>query len=93
MSMASIEDCILILFWCKNICDNGDWSCGPCYNWMTCTHPKGCGNALEPKPCLTELTVEEIKEGIDKMFERWPGKKANKSLNTKYATAYTPERG
>ena len=54
--------------------DNGNWPCGPCYNHANCTHPKGnsCIGTNEPKPCLTELTVGEITEGIEKMFARWP---------------------
>lgn len=51
--------------------DNGNWPCGPCYNYGMCTHPKlQPGRDIDPKPCLTELTVKEIAEGIDKMFER-----------------------
>jgi ADP-heptose:LPS heptosyltransferase len=54
--------------------DNGDWPCGPCYNFAMCNHPK-CENRLdyeEPRPCLTELTVGEITEGLEKMFAKWP---------------------
>jgi ADP-heptose:LPS heptosyltransferase len=72
--------------------DNGNWPCGPCYNFMNCTNPRNqTGGEPAPKPCLTELTFDEVKDGIDKMFKRWSVKKANKSLNTTYATAYTPE--
>ena len=46
--------------------DNG-WDCGPCYNWANC--PKS--NKV-PKPCLTEITAEEIIEAVDRMFEKWP---------------------
>lgn len=46
---------------------NGDWDCGPCYNWGNCTK-----TTAVPKPCLTEITAEMIIEGIDKMFEKWP---------------------
>lgn len=46
---------------------NGDWDCGPCYNWSCCT------KSNKPlKPCLLELTPEMILEGCDEMFERWP---------------------
>ena len=49
--------------------DNGDWDCGPCYNWANCTQDlKG----PPPKPCLTEITAEMIIEGVDKMFQKWP---------------------
>ena len=47
--------------------DNGDWDCGPCYNWGNC--PK---TTKIPKPCLTEITNEMIADGIDRMFARWP---------------------
>lgn len=47
--------------------DNGDWSCGPCYNWPTCQKTRNC-----PKPCLTEITPEMIIKGIDKMLFRFP---------------------
>lgn len=47
--------------------DNGDWSCGPCYDFSKCTK----GNN-QTKPCLTEISKEEIKNGIKMMFEKWP---------------------
>ena len=47
--------------------DDGNWDCGPCYNYRIC--PK---TQKELKPCLTELTEKEIKEGINKMFKKWP---------------------
>lgn len=46
--------------------DNGNWDCGPCFKFGEC--PKSKHNL---KPCLTELTGEEIVDGIDKMFEKW----------------------
>jgi len=46
--------------------DDG-WDCGPCYNWANCHKGKGV-----PKPCLTEITAEEIIQAVDKMFQRWP---------------------
>lgn len=61
--------------------DNGNWPCGPCYNYLYCSHPNctqpitGPNNQRSPlglRPCLTELTTTEIKEGIDKMLLRWP---------------------
>jgi ADP-heptose:LPS heptosyltransferase len=54
--------------------DNGDWPCGPCYNYGNCTNPrcKNPSDILAPKPCLTELTVKDITDGIDKMFNKWP---------------------
>ncbi len=60
--------------------DNGDWPCGPCYNFSQCTNSKcESKDGRSPLPCLTELTVGEITAGLDKMFERWPVKKAIKS--------------
>jgi len=47
--------------------DNGDWDCGPCYYWPTCPKTK-----TVPKPCLTEITIDMIMDGIEKMFEKWP---------------------
>lgn len=62
--------------------DNGDWPCGgPCYNYLYCSHPNctqpiiGPNNQRSPlglRPCITELTLVEIEEGIDKMLLRWP---------------------
>lgn len=46
---------------------NGDWDCGPCWNWGMCPKSK------EPtKPCLTELTAKDVLTGVDEMFKRWP---------------------
>lgn len=47
--------------------DNGNWTCGPCYNWVIC--PKTENN---PKPCLTEITLDMIMNGIDRMVSRFP---------------------
>lgn len=47
--------------------DNGNWDCGPCYNWGACTKTK-----KRPKPCLTEITVEDIMVETDKMLKKWP---------------------
>ena len=49
--------------------DNGDWDCGPCFDWPQC--PK-CPKNNPLKPCLTEISVDMIMEGIEKMFELWP---------------------
>lgn len=43
--------------------DNGNWDCGPCYAWCNC--PK---SQRVPKPCLTELTESDIKEGVNTML-------------------------
>jgi ADP-heptose:LPS heptosyltransferase len=53
--------------------DEGNWPCGPCYNYAMCTHPNGkCTGFDVPKPCLTELTVKDIIDGIEKMFIKYP---------------------
>ena len=46
--------------------DNGNWDCGPCYNWPDC--PKSADSL---KPCLTELTSEMILDGVDKMLSKY----------------------
>ncbi len=46
--------------------NNGNWSCGPCFVFNSC--PKSRGPV---KPCITELTTEEIYIGIDKMLKKW----------------------
>lgn len=46
--------------------DHGNWDCGPCFKFCAC--PKS--QKLQ-KPCLTEITSEEIKNGILKMLEKW----------------------
>jgi ADP-heptose:LPS heptosyltransferase len=52
--------------------DNGDWTCGPCYNFSNCNHPKSKGKGyFTPKPCVTELTVAEMIDGAERMFKRW----------------------
>lgn len=47
--------------------DNGDWDCGPCYNWSLCTK---CTTV--PKPCITEITSEEILLAFEKLLEKNP---------------------
>lgn len=46
--------------------DDG-WSCGPCYNYVSC--PKLPGVKELRKPCITELTMDEIMIGIHKMLD------------------------
>lgn len=46
--------------------DDGNWDCGPCYNWGTCRQKKGV------KPCLTEITVDDIMNKVHEMFEKCP---------------------
>lgn len=47
--------------------DDGNWDCGPCFTFNSC--PK-C--RIYPKPCLTELSEEELRNGVRAMFTRWP---------------------
>ena len=47
--------------------DDGDWDCGPCYDYKSC--PKTSG---EIKPCLSELPAHSIAKAVRAMFERWP---------------------
>lgn len=47
--------------------DDGNWDCGPCYNWGACTKTD-----KRPKPCLTEISVSDIMDKVDKMLEKWP---------------------
>ncbi len=46
--------------------DDGNWPCGPCYNYARCSHPCRQGLVSDPKPCLTQLTNEEIFEHTHK---------------------------
>lgn len=45
------------------------WTCGPCYDWPQCprVHPDN-----KRKPCITELTGDEIAQGLFKLAERYP---------------------
>lgn len=53
--------------------DNGDWPCGPCYDYSKCSHPKCVSkDYFTAKPCVTELSVNEIIDGIEKMLLKWP---------------------
>ena len=47
--------------------DNGDWDCGPCFNYSFCPKSNTC-----PKPCMTELTSDEIIQGLLKAQQKWP---------------------
>jgi ADP-heptose:LPS heptosyltransferase len=47
--------------------DDGDWDCGPCYNWPDCPRSK-----KNPKPCLSEITPQMILKGVDEMLKRHP---------------------
>jgi ADP-heptose:LPS heptosyltransferase len=49
--------------------DDGNWTCGPCYNWSFC--PKG--DKLDiAKPCITEITSEEILVAFERLIEKHP---------------------
>lgn len=53
--------------------DDGNWPCGPCYNYFYCTN-ESCKDPRSPtelRPCLTQLTKEEIESGVDKMLAKW----------------------
>ena len=43
--------------------DNGDWPCGPCYNWKLC--PK---SSFAQKPCLLEINENDIIKGINTLL-------------------------
>lgn len=55
--------------------DNGDWDCGPCYNWANCPKSKKL-----PKPCLSEISTEMIMDGVKKMFHKWPNHNEDNSI-------------
>jgi len=46
--------------------DSGDWECGPCFKFASCEKSK-----KTLKPCLTELSEDEICIGIKKMLIKW----------------------
>lgn len=43
--------------------DNGNWDCGPCYNFFKC--PKLPEIRKLRKPCITEITADEIIEAVN----------------------------
>lgn len=47
--------------------DNGDWDCGPCFKYACCPKCK-----TPKKPCLTEITNDDIRGGLARLFQRWP---------------------
>jgi ADP-heptose:LPS heptosyltransferase len=49
--------------------DDGNWPCGPCFNWSMCS--KDC-SSNPVKPCAREITADMLMEGVKKMFARWP---------------------
>lgn len=43
------------------------WTCGPCFNWWKCLK---CSNPQQlRKPCITEITAEDVMIGVRKMFQ------------------------
>lgn len=46
--------------------DNGNWDCGPCFKFANC--PK-CNKLI--KPCLTEITEDELIDGVKNMINKW----------------------
>lgn len=46
--------------------DDG-WDCGPCFKFGDCPKCK-----TQPKPCLTEISQQNLIDGIRKMFAKWP---------------------
>lgn len=52
--------------------DNGNWPCGPCYNYLKCSNPNCTDRSVTGlRPCQTELSSEEIEEGVEKMVKKW----------------------
>jgi ADP-heptose:LPS heptosyltransferase len=45
-----------------------DWTCGPCYNFGDCV--KLPGPEIR-KPCITEITSEDILDGFDRLVNRY----------------------
>jgi len=48
--------------------DDGDWDCGPCYLWHKC--PRKIDGPR--KPCITEITPQEVIEAVERMMRIWP---------------------
>jgi ADP-heptose:LPS heptosyltransferase len=46
-----------------------EWTCGPCYAWVTCPKSK-----LLRKPCITEITAQQIMDGFSRLLEKYPKK-------------------
>lgn len=53
----------------KNRAYTPGWDCGPCYKWHEC---KKCPELEQRKPCVTDLTVDDIMAGVSSLFEKWP---------------------
>lgn len=46
---------------------NGDWACGPCYDFSMCNQ---CDPKVRRKPCITGITPTMILEAVQKMIGR-----------------------
>jgi len=46
---------------------DGNWDCGPCWNYGNCTKT----NVIKNKPCVSELSSDEIKEKIDLLIHKY----------------------
>lgn len=55
--------------------DNGDWDCGPCYNLDIC--PK---SSTYPKPCLCDLSSNDILQGFFEATKKWPLVKSDQKI-------------
>jgi ADP-heptose:LPS heptosyltransferase len=53
----------------KNRAYTPGWECGPCYKWNEC---KKCPELTQRKPCVTEISVNDIMSGVTSLFRRWP---------------------
>lgn len=49
--------------------DDGNWDCGPCFNWGLCSKDKSCQSV---KPCAKEITSDLVMAGVEKMMAKWP---------------------
>ncbi len=50
--------------------DNGNWDCGPCYNWGVCPKQEQVGSKFMRKPCITEITGAEIVKAFTEQVYR-----------------------
>lgn len=49
--------------------DDGNWECGPCYNWPACPKSQGAR-----KPCISEITSEDVMLGFERLLKKHPAK-------------------
>lgn len=57
------------------------WECGPCYKWNEC---KKCPELTQRKPCLSEISVDDIMAGVTALFNRWPQLRPKETLVKSY---------